>query len=83
MEQTQTYVAKVWYLDLQTWFNLVSLAVLLLSDKDFLSLIPDNYELLVAKLVIALNLVIRYVFTVRPIAMQHGTEVEVETIPTK
>lgn len=80
---THTYVAIVWYKDWQTWFNILSVLGLLLQEKDIITVIPERYHAITTALVTAVNLILRFTITTRPVALSSGTSREVQSIQPK
>lgn len=80
-EPTHGYISIAWYKDWQTIVNILSLAALVFADADLRELVPENYHFLLAKIVIFINLVLRYATTTRPIAAGDGRTREVKSIP--
>lgn len=80
---THTYVALPWYKDWQTWFNILSIGALLLQEKDIITVIPERYHGLMTALVTAVNLILRFTITTRPVAMSSGTTREVQSLAPK
>lgn len=77
---THTYVAQVWWKDPATWFNIASALVLILSESSVVQIIPEQYHGLVGALVISLNILIRFQWTNRPVALQQGQTKEVKSL---
>lgn len=80
---THTYVAIAWYKDWQTWFNLASVLVLLLQEKDILVVIPEQYHATLTAIVVAINMILRFTITTRPVGITSGTTREVASITPK
>jgi len=80
-DTTHTYMARVWYRDTATLFNLASFVFLLLQDQTFLAGIPDAYRHMIDKAIVAFNLWIRFQSSTRPVALQQGQSREVHSIP--
>jgi hypothetical protein len=51
--------SRPWYTSFTVWLNIISLVLFVLQDADFIALVPDTWETFVAKIVLALNLVLR------------------------
>ncbi len=81
--ETHVYVARVWYRDTATLFNLGSFLFLLLSDQSFMAGFPDQWQHRAEKLIVMLNLWIRFQSSTRPVALQQGTPREVNAIPPR
>jgi hypothetical protein len=83
MEQlTHTYVARVWYRDTATIFNIVSFVVLVLQEGKVVDVIPERWHPMMVAVVTVLNVWIRFQSSTRPVALKQGTEVEVRSIPS-
>jgi len=80
---THTYVGRAWYRDSQTLIMIAGLVLLVLQDNDFISLIPDRYHTLIAKIAIVIALVLRKTSATRPIGWTQGETREVRSIPPK
>lgn len=83
MTETHTYVARAWYRDTATLFNLASFAFLLLQDQTLMAGVPDAWRHLADKLIVAGNLWIRFQSSTRPVALTEGATREVNSIPPK
>lgn len=81
--ETQTYVARAWYRDTATMFNLLTFALLVLGDETFMKGLPDSWQHLATKVILVGNLWIRFQSSTRPVALSHGATREVYTIPVK
>lgn len=77
---THTYVARVWYKDTATLFNLFSFIMLLFGDQTFLTGLPDGLRHGLDKAIIAGNLWIRFHSSTRPVAFTEGATREVHAI---
>lgn len=80
---THTYVAIAWYKDWQTWFNILSVIALLLQESSIITIIPERYHGLSTALVTAVNVILRFATSTRPVALSSGVTREVATIPPK
>lgn len=80
---TQTYVARAWYRDTATLFNLASFAFLVLSDDTFMQGLPESWQHASTKLIVLFNLWIRFQSSTRPVGLSAGTTREVHMIPLK
>lgn len=80
---TQIYVARGWYRDPATLFNLASFAFLLMGDASFMAGFPDSWRHAADKIIVAFNLWIRFQSSTRPVALSQGATREVYTIPMK
>lgn len=80
---THTYVAIAWYQDWQTWFNILSIVALVLQETSVVKIIPERFQPLSVALVTILNIVLRFKFVTRPVALTAGVTREVATIPPK
>ena len=78
---THTYIARAWYRDTATWFNLVSFCAVLLQETTFQQAIPERYHALMLAAITALNLWIRFQSSTRPVALSPGQPREVASIP--
>lgn len=79
-DTTHTYVARAWYRDASTLVGIVGIAALVIQDHDFQDLVPERFHTLLAKLTVALMLILRYTSATRPVAMQEGQTREVRSI---
>lgn len=82
-DTTHIYVARVWYKDTATLFNIASFVYLLLQETEFTKLIPERWHGLTSAFIIAFNLWIRFQSSTRPVALTAGTTVEVHSIEPK
>jgi hypothetical protein len=80
---THTYVSIAAHKDWQTWFGVLSMLALLLQDREFVTLVPAQYHLLLAKVIVAINLILRFTVTTRPVAMTDGVSRTVQGIEPK
>ena len=81
--EKQTYVARGWYRDPATMFNIASFAFLVLSDGEFMKGLPDAWQHAATKLIVLFNLWIRFQSSTRPVGLSHGSTREVNTIVIK
>ena len=81
--EMHTYVARAWYRDTATLFNLASFAFLVLSDETFMAGLPDSWKHISTKLIVLFNLWIRFQSSTRPVAMTEGATREVHAIAPK
>lgn len=82
-DETQLYVARGWYRDPATLFNIASFLFLVLSDGEFMKGLPDTVQHAATKFIVLFNLWIRFQSSTRPVALSQGTPREVYTIPMK
>jgi hypothetical protein len=78
---THSYVARVWYRDAATWFNLVSFSAIVLQEASVVTVIPEKYRPMTNMFVVVVNLWIRFQSSTRPVALSQGQTREVKSIP--
>lgn len=83
LDQTHIYVARAWYRDTATWFNLASFLVLVLQEANVITIVPERFHPAMIAVVTLLNLLIRFQISTRPVALTEGTPVVVASIPSK
>jgi len=81
--ETHTYVARVWYRDTATLFNMASFLFLVLQDETFMAGFPDRWQHFASKAIVLFNLWIRFQSSTRPVALQQGATREVHAIPPR
>lgn len=80
MERTHTYVARAWYRDTATLFNLASFLALVLQESKIVNVIPERYHPAVVAIVTVLNIWIRFQSSTRPVSLSEGSTREVHSI---
>jgi hypothetical protein len=78
-----TYVSKAWYRDEATWFNIISAILAFLELSDVTNFVGPERQGMLALVIAALNIIVRFFFSTRPVAMQSGTPVQVRKIAMK
>ena len=78
--EMHTYVARAWYRDTATLFNIASFVFLVFSDGEFLKGLPDSWQHVATKFIVLFNLWIRFQSSTRPVGLQEGSTREVHAI---
>jgi hypothetical protein len=58
------------------WVNVISAVVMFLEGQEFLNVIPDTWEALLAALVFGLNIILRFI-TTQPVTISGNEKVSV------
>lgn len=82
-QESHTYVAKAAWRDSAMWLNIISFAVAALELTQVTDMVPPQHQPKILLVVALLNLFVRFFLTRRPVALEHGTPVEVVSIPPK
>lgn len=77
---THTYMARVWYRDTATLFNIASFLFILIQDQTFVATVPAKYHPFITEIILVANIWIRFQSSTRPVALSQGQSVQVQSI---